>query len=114
MIKSEKHIFINGKIFTSDDSHPYADSMIVEKGRIIWIGTKSDMPKEYAEITAGQPCTGDGCSSITDLQGRRVIPGFVDAHMHPVMLADFRKKITAMPPEINSIGAHLQRVAAGP
>ena len=23
--------------------------------------------------------------------------------MHPVMLADFRKKITAMPPEINSI-----------
>ena len=32
-----------------------------------------------------------------------MIPGFVDAHMHPVMLADFRKKITAMPPEINSI-----------
>ena len=103
MKKSEKHIFINGKIFTSDDSHPYADSMIVEEGRIIWIGTKSDMPKEYAEIIAGQPCTGDGCSSVTDLQGRRVIPGFVDAHMHPVMLADFRKKITAMPPEINSI-----------
>ena len=45
MKKSEKHIFINGKIFTSDDSHPYADSMIVEEGRIIWIGTKSDMPK---------------------------------------------------------------------
>ena len=32
-----------------------------------------------------------------------MIPGFVDAHMHPVMLADFRKKITIMPPEINSI-----------
>ena len=103
MKKSEKHIFINGKIFTSDDSCPYADTMVVEGGRIIWIGTESDMPKEYAEIISEQPHAEDGCSSVTDLQGRRVIPGFADTHMHPVMLADFRKKITAMPPEINSI-----------
>ena len=103
MKKSERHIFINGKIFTSDDRLPYADSMVVEAGRIVWIGTGADMPKEYAELIAGQPHTEDGCSSVTDLKGRRVIPGFVDAHMHPVMLADFRRKITAMPPEINSI-----------
>ena len=103
MKKPERHIFINGKIFTSDDRLPYADSMVVETGRIVWIGTGSDMPKEYAEIIAGQPHTEDGCSSVTDLKDRRVIPGFVDAHMHPVMLADFRRKITAMPPEINSI-----------
>ena len=103
MKKPERHIFINGKIFTSDDRLPYADSMVVEAGRIVWIGTGADMPKEYAEIITGQPHTEDGCSSVTDLKGRRVIPGFVDAHMHPVMLADFRRKITAMPPEINSI-----------
>ena len=103
MKKSEKHIFINGKIFTSDDGCPYADTMVVEGERISWIGTESNMPKEYAEIISGRPYAQDGVSSVTDLKGRRVIPGFVDAHMHPVMLADFRKKITAMPPEINSI-----------
>ena len=32
-----------------------------------------------------------------------MIPGFVDAHMHPVMLADFSKKIAVMPPKIHSI-----------
>lgn len=40
---------------------------------------------------------------VVDLEGRRVIPGFVDAHMHPVILADFQKQITIMPPEITSI-----------
>ena len=49
MKKPERHIFINGKIFTSDDRLPYADSMVVEAGRIVWIGTGSDMPKEYAD-----------------------------------------------------------------
>ena len=36
MKQSEKHIFINGKIFTSDESCPYADSMVTEGGRIVW------------------------------------------------------------------------------
>ena len=82
-------IFINGKIFTSDSSAPYADSMIVRDGRVAWIGQQTDLP--------------DAEGTVTDLGGKRVIPGFVDAHMHPVMLADFRKRITVMPPEINSI-----------
>lgn len=99
MKQTQKHIFINGKIFTADDTLPFADSMVTENGRIVWIGEKSCMPQEYAEFISTQ----SGSSDVTDLNGRRVIPGFVDAHMHPVMLADFRKKITAMPPEINSI-----------
>ena len=103
MKQSEKHIFINGKIFTSDESCPYGDSMVTEGGRIVWIGEKASMPQEYAEMIAAHPCAENGNSPVTDLKNRRVIPGFVDAHMHPVMLADFRKKITAMPPEINSI-----------
>ena len=103
MNQSEKHIFINGKIFTSDSSCPYADSMVTQNGRILWIGSIKDMPSEYAGELSGQNGTeGAGCP-VPDLEGRRVIPGFVDAHMHPVMLADFRRKITAMPPEINSI-----------
>ena len=81
--------YINGKIFTSDDSCLYADAMITEKGRIVWIGKAEDMPQgEYERI---------------DLRGKRVLPGFVDAHMHPVMLADYSKKISALPPKVNSI-----------
>lgn len=81
--------YINGKIFTADDQMPFADTMMVEKGRITWIGKQSDAPEcGYRQI---------------DLQGKCVLPGFVDAHMHPVMLADFSKKISALPPKVNSI-----------
>lgn len=81
--------FINGKFYTSNDQMPYAQAMACEDGRIIKIGTIEEMPQDMGEVI--------------DLKERRVIPGFVDAHMHPVMLADFRKKITVMPPEISSI-----------
>ena len=40
---------------------------------------------------------------IIDLNNACVLPGFVDAHMHPVMLADFSKEISALPPKVNSI-----------
>lgn len=86
---SDIQIFINGKIFTSDGRRPWADAMIAEDGKIVWIGSGKELP--------------DRKGQVTDLKGRRVIPGFVDAHMHPVMLADFQKKIAVMPPGIRSL-----------
>jgi len=81
--------FKNGKIFTSNKDMPYAESFIVENGIIIWIGKEKDMPEINCEKT--------------DLQGKRVIPGFVDAHMHPVILADCAQKISCLPPVARSI-----------
>ena len=86
---AEYHIFVNGTIFTSDDDNPWAQAMIVRGGRIFWVGREESLP----------PCRGE----VIDLKGKCVIPGFVDAHMHPLMLADFRKKIAVMPPKIRSI-----------
>ena len=83
------HLFINGKIFTSDPQNSWAEAMLVRGGQILWAGRREDMP--YAEGT------------VTDFRGRTVIPGFVDAHMHPVMLADSRKQIVIMPPLIRSL-----------
>ena len=40
---------------------------------------------------------------IVDLGGKRVLPGFVDCHMHAIMLANFSKQISVLPPEIYSI-----------
>lgn len=96
MSNGEKISFINGKIFTCNDRMPYAEAMTCCGGRIVKIGKNDDLPKDPGKVV--------------DLRGRRVIPGFVDAHMHPVMLADFRKKITVMPPDICSIEELVQAV----
>ena len=93
---SKQYIFVNGRIFTSSRSHPYAEAMIVENGNISWIGAQRDLPSLSCPTT--------------DLKGRRIIPGFADVHMHPVLLADCRKKITVMPPDIVSIQDLIQAV----
>lgn len=88
--------YINGNIFTSDDSNLYAEAMLVENGIITWVGRDADMPK-----TADQ---------TIDLMGKRVIPSFVDAHEHPLMLANFIKQISALPPAVNSIEELIEEV----
>ena len=84
-----KIAYINGKIYTCDDENRYAQAMTVEDGVITWVGAQEDLPA--------------GDWERVDLGGKRVIPGFVDAHEHPVMLADFSKKISSLPPKVHSI-----------
>lgn len=85
----KQKVFINGKIFTSNPKRPYADCFAVKDGRITFIGDSSDLPEYDCEIV--------------DLKGKRVIPGFVDTHMHPVILADCAAKISCLPPVVHSI-----------
>lgn len=92
----ENKIFENARIFTSDDENLYADSMIVEEGKIAWIGRRAEMPScSYERV---------------DLNGACVIPGLIDAHMHPVMLADFSQQISALPPRVNSIAELIEEI----
>ena len=73
-------VFINGKVFTADTKEPFEECFVVEDGVISWIGKQEDLPE------TGYP--------VTDLGGKRVIPGLVDSHMHPVILADCAAKIS--------------------
>ena len=85
--------FEHAAILTEDPANPTADTMVIEGEKIAWIGRAEDLPEPYA---------GDACTAV-DLAGARVIPGFIDAHMHALMLAGFSKKISALPPAVHSI-----------
>ena len=89
-------IFINGKIFTSNPKQPYASAMIVRDGKIIWIGEQSDVAiidREYV-----------------DLKGQRVLPGLIDAHLHPLWLARCSTQIACTPPLIYSIDDLIEQI----
>ena len=47
----DKHIFYNGRIFTSNPEQPYAEAMVVEAGKIIWIGSNKDIKETAAACT---------------------------------------------------------------
>ena len=69
-------LVITGNIVTVDDARPTADALAVADGRIIAVGTRSDVAGFIGADTQATDVV-DGC----------VMPGFVEAHGHPLMEA---------------------------
>ncbi|XVG95152.1 amidohydrolase [Eubacteriales bacterium KG127] len=89
----------NGKIFTAENETDFAEAMVIIDNKIEYIGTTfrvgqfwSRLIKEDFEET-----------EEINLNGKVVIPGLIDAHLHPIMLAHCLGEISCLPPEINSI-----------
>ncbi len=82
-------IFRNAKIYTANSECQSATAMVIADGKIKWLGVEEDMPSYEGEII--------------DLQGKVIIPGIIDAHMHPIMLADVLEQVACLPPQILSI-----------
>lgn len=88
-MEMNKRMFINGKIFTSNKAKKYVNAMIIHNGIVEWIGNQEEIH--------------DFQGVVIDLKSRRVLPGIIDAHMHPLLLANFSKQIACTPPVVYSI-----------
>lgn len=91
-----RKLFFNGRIYTANTQKPWATAMLVENGRIVWVGDEKDFPQIEGE-------------SI-NLNGKRVLPGFIDAHQHPLMLANAAKQIACVPPSAYSIRVIIEQI----
>jgi predicted amidohydrolase YtcJ len=69
-------IYFNGNVITVWDRHPNVQAVAIRGDRFIAVGTDADVLK-----TAG-PST-----QKIDLQGRCVIPGLIEGHVHPIEAA---------------------------
>ena len=70
-------IIVGARIHTVDDARPEASAMAVRGGRIVYVGDD-----------AGAMALRGLSTRIERLGGARVLPGLVDAHMHPLGLID--------------------------
>jgi predicted amidohydrolase YtcJ len=64
---------INGKVYTVNDKQPWAEAVVIKAGKIVFVGTSADAKKQI-----------DGTTETIDLQGKMVMPGIEDSHMHPL------------------------------
>ena len=62
--------YVNGRIYTMKEEGDIVSAFVVEDGKFIYCGTDEE---------ARRLC-GDG--TVTDLQGRTVLPGMIDTHQH--------------------------------
>ena len=69
-------VLTGGRVFTADPAQPWEEAIVVRDGRIAFVGSSADA---LALRRAGD--------EHHDLGGKLVVPGFVDAHTHPGMIA---------------------------
>lgn len=67
-------VFHNGHIYTMDDNLPWAEAVAVADGKVMTVGNFEEM----------DPIIGDD-TEVIDLEGRYLLPGFIDIHHSPVM-----------------------------
>lgn len=70
-ICSADKIFINGSIYSIDDSNNKYELMAIKDGKIIGLGTNKEINRYVSEKT-----------EIIDLKQKLVLPGFIDAHSY--------------------------------
>lgn len=70
-------IYYNGTIITMDENYPLAEAVCIEDGSIIKVG----MQKETLALK-------DSHTTIVDLGGKTMLPGFIDPHSHFTGLAN--------------------------
>jgi len=70
-------IYVNGTVITVDPVHPYAEAFAVTNGRFSAVGSNAEIRR------LAMPRT-----TIVDLKGMTVTPGFNDVHLHPVGVYD--------------------------
>lgn len=66
-------ILHNGKVTTGDRAKPLVHAIAISDGRITAVGTNRETLK-----------LADGSTRVIDLNGRRVIPGLNDSHLHVI------------------------------
>jgi predicted amidohydrolase YtcJ len=71
-------VFQNGKILTADAAFSTQQALAVRDGKITGVGTTAQIRKLAGAKT-----------KVIDLDGRTVIPGIIDSHMHAIRAASF-------------------------
>ena len=70
-------VYYNGDIVTMEGKKPnYAQAVVTNNGKIIYVGKKSKAMK----------IAGPG-HKMVDLQGKTMMPGFIEPHVHPFIAA---------------------------
>jgi predicted amidohydrolase YtcJ len=101
-------VFVHGDVYTVDATRTWAQAVAVRGGRIVAVGTDPAVADLIGSST-----------EVVDLAGRMLLPGFQDAHVHPVsggietLQCDLNDVVT---PEayVRAVAAYAASVPAAP
>lgn len=91
---TRSQLFTNARVFTGTDETGFASAFRIVDGRFDWVGE--------ASAVAGEPAV--------DLGGRTVLPGLIDSHTHPALMAATAVAAECFPPSVVSIDGLVERL----
>lgn len=77
------HVFLNAAAYTLADGTPWAEAVAVDGDRIVYVGDDAGAKEFIGSET-----------TVHDLGGEMLLPGFIDTHVHPVMGGAYAKALT--------------------
>jgi len=66
----QQTLYFGGSIITCDKNDPAVEAVLIENGKILEVGNKEDLQRFYP------------MAKLFDLQGKCLLPGFIDGHSH--------------------------------
>ena len=79
--------FTRARVFTGTGEADFAEAFSVSQGQFTWVGSAADLADPDA----------------VDLGGATVLPGLLDVHQHPAMLAELGGSTVLLPPVVSSV-----------
>ena len=101
-------LYRGGSILTVDPAQPTAEAVATRAGRIVAVGSERDCrralgldgldgpgPDGHAGANGGQdePAEPTDRAVVVDLAGGALLPGFIDAHLHPMAMCFFASNL---------------------
>lgn len=98
-------IITAGAILTVDDDRPHAEALLTAGGKILAVGALAEV-EEAADIA--------GLSTERrDYPGATIVPGFIDAHAHPLMYGQMLTWVDINPERAGSIPEIVRLMSEG-
>ncbi|MDQ0642707.1 amidohydrolase [Microbacterium murale] len=82
-----QQLFTNAKVFTGTGEDDFVSAFRIRDGVFDWVGDAADI---------------DGQDAV-DLGGRTVLPGLIDSHTHPALMAGTAAAAECFPPAVTSV-----------
>ena len=77
-------VYVNGTVYTVDDKNPKATAFAIKDDKFVKVGTDADVKSLAGRRT-----------EVIDLQGKTVLPGLIDAHIHFSGIGEAKMRLDA-------------------
>ena len=86
------NLYFNGHIITMDTEDPtYADVIVEQDGKIAFVGTLEEAEKQFSNLNK------------IDLNGKTLLPGFIDPHSHSGMVSNTMGQVDLNPEPVGTV-----------